>query len=446
MNCLECQDNLVACVEHALDPQTAADCQRHLADCPACRQQYDAIARLQRQLVTHGETAATVSLAGPVMSRIRSAQRAALPGRRPAAVLTRWLLGLGTAAAACAVAAILVLMPNSRAQAADVMTQGAKVAAQLTSVHLQGRMRAPAAENFSYINPAQEFTNIELWKELGGQGRWRVEKPGRIAAMDGQSTTLFLRPSNTAMRLPQPTRSAFDTEWLHRIANLEQTLSSETSLAQTKGWPMTLTHETVGGATKSVVTIEQKSGLPAGDYLQNKFLGTADTRRVYRFDEQSGQLEAAQIYVHDQTGVVLVFELTQIEYNPPLVASIFQIELPADVAWYQKPQAQPDDAKYAALTAEQAATAFFEACARQDWTEVAKFMGRPVDVGFKSSFGGLKLISVGQAFTSAAGGSGSFVPYEIQLRTKDAGFVTKKFNLALQKDPKTGRWFFAGGL
>jgi predicted anti-sigma-YlaC factor YlaD len=285
MNCLECQENLVACVEHALDPQTAAACQRHLADCPACRQQHDAIARLQRQLVTHGESAARVSLAGPVMSRIRAAQPDARPGHRSFAVLTRWLLGLGTAAAAVAVAAILVLMPSSRARAADVMTQGARVAAQLTSVHLQGRMRASAADNFSSIDPAQEFTSIELWKELGGQGRWRIEKPGRIATMDGQSTTLFLRPANTAMRLPQPARSAFDTDWLHRIADLAQTLSRETSLAQTKGWPMTLTHETVGGATKAIVTIEEKSGLPAGDYLQNKFLDTADTRRVYRFDE-----------------------------------------------------------------------------------------------------------------------------------------------------------------
>ena len=445
MNCLECQENLVACVEHALDPQTAADCQRHLADCPACRQQYDAIARLQRQLVTHGEAAASVALAGPVMSRIRAARSVALPGRRPVAMLTRWLLGLGTAAAACAVAAILVLMPNSRAQAADVMTQGAKVAAQLTSVHLQGRMRASAADNFSGIDPKQDFTSIELWKELGGQGRWRIEKPGRIAAMDGQSTTLFFRPSNTAMRLPQPARSAFDTEWLHRIANLEQTLSSETSLAQTKGWPMTLTHETVGGATKSVVTIEQKSGLPAGDYLQNKFLGTADTRRVYRFDEQSGQLEAAQIYVHDQTGVVLVFELTQIEYNPPLAANVFQIELPADVAWYQKPQAQPDEAKYAALTTEQVATTFFEACGRQDWTEVAKFMGRPIDARFKTYLGGLTLVSVGQSFTSA-GSSATFVPYEIQLSNGNGEPVTRKHNLALKKDPKTGRWFFDGGI
>ena len=445
MNCLECQENLVACLEHALEPQTAAECQRHLADCPACRQQYDALARLQRQLVTRGEVAASVALAGPVMSRIRATQPAALPGHRSFAVLTRWLLGLGTAVAAVAVVAIFGLMPSSRARAADVMAYGAKVAAQLTSVHLQGRMRASAAANFSSIDPKQEFTSIELWKELGGQGRWRIEKPGRIAAMDGQSTTLFIRPANTAMRLPQPARSAFATEWLHRIADLEKTLSSETRLAQTQGWPMTLTHETVGGATKSIVTIEQKSGLPADDYLQNKFLSTTDTRRVYRFDEQSGQLEAAQIYVHDQTGDVLVFELTQIEYNPPLAASVFQLKLPADVAWYQKPQPQPDDAKYAALTAEQAAKAFFEACARQDWTEVAKFMGRPVDARLKTYLGGLKLISIGQAFTSA-GGSASFVPYEIQLRAKEAEFVTKKFNLALQKDRKTGRWFVDGGI
>ena len=54
-------------------------------------------------------------------------------------------------------------------------------------------MRTAPADNFSYINPKTEFSSIELWKELDGQKRWRIEKPGRIAWMDGQSTGLYLR-------------------------------------------------------------------------------------------------------------------------------------------------------------------------------------------------------------------------------------------------------------
>jgi hypothetical protein len=181
--------------------------------------------------------------------------------------------------------------------------------------------------------------------------------------------------------------------------------------------------------------------VPDNDYLKNKFLDTSDTRRVYRFDTETELLEGVQVYVARSSGEVLVFELQEIEYNQPMAAAVFQLDLPQDVTWYQEPQKLPDNNKYASMSAEQAARAFFGACGRSDWTEVAKFFQfMPINGEIKDYIAGMTIVSLGNSFTSK-GYPGRFVPYEIKLKNGDV----KKHNLALKKDTKTDRWFIDGG-
>jgi len=313
---------------------------------------------------------------------------------------------------------------------------------RLTGVHLQCRVRTAPADNFAHIDPQMDFVPVELWKEFSALPKWRVEKPGRVAVMDGQSTLLYLRAANAALKVPKPSGAAFDTSWLHELADIDGTLSAEVRLAQSKGSTLELRRETdASGATKAMVTLEAKSGLPDGDYLKNAFFNTADTRRVYRFDEQTGRLETLQVFLHAPAGDVLVVEVDRIEYNPSLDVGLFQLALPQNVGWIEEPKAAPDDPQYAAMTAEQAARAFFEACAREDWNEVAKCWPLPLDDRIKGFLGGLKILKLGDSFTSAASNA-RFVPYEIQL--KDG--AVKKHNLALKRTGQTGRWVVDGGL
>ena len=134
-------------------------------------------------------------------------------------------------------------------------------------------------------------------------------------------------------------------------------------------------------------------------------------------------------------------EVDRIEYNPSLDAGLFQLALPENVGWIEEPKAAPDDSQYAAMTAEQAARSFFEACGRQNWGEVAKFWPLPLDDRIKGALGGVKIVKLGESFTSAASDA-RFVPYEIQF--KDG--TVKKHNLALKRTGQTGRWVFDGGL
>jgi hypothetical protein len=446
MNCAECRENLVAHAERLLEREESLRCEAHLESCADCRNEYAAVSGLQERLIARGQAAAEVSIAPAVMRRVlRESEQ---PERETimSKLFTGWGLGLSAAAAAAVVALVVLLAsPGAKVSAAEVMARGAKAVAGLGSIHIQGKLRTLPHDNFSHIDPTQPFHDIQLWKQFVPELKWRIEKPGRVALMDGQSTLLFIKPpGNTAMKIPQASPSAFDTDWLHRIANLSATIEAELSNAAQLGWPLSLAEKRAAdGRTKAIVTIEARSGLPENDYLKNKLFDTADSRRVYSFDTATELLEAVQIYLSTPAGEVLVFEITRIDYNQPIDPTVFQLELPANVAWYKDELAPlPDNAKYASMTAEQAARVYWEAFAREDWIEAERFRKHPLAEKIKQLAGGLELISLGEAFASEAyDPDGRFVPYEIRLRGGDV----LKHNIALKKDRKTGRWFVDGG-
>jgi outer membrane lipoprotein-sorting protein len=446
MNCAECRENLVACAEGLLAREESLQCQAHLEACPGCRAEYAAITRLQRRLVARGLAAAEVSLAGPVMRRVF--QKQIKPERNTIMSLllkNRWGFGLGTAASAAAVILIAVLLPHqASATAAQVLAKGAQAVAKLTSVHLRGQLRTYPQDNFSYINADCPFYTIELWKQFEPELKWRVEKPKRVVVMDGQSTVMLIKTGDVGVKVPQRTTSAFDTEWLQRIANLSNTITNELKNALAKGWKLSLDEQTgTDGRLKSIVTVLAKSGVPDNDYVKNTFMENADTRRVYHFDAQSELLESVQIYLVRPSGEVQIFDLSQIDCNQSIDSNVWQLDLPADVSWAQRPEQAPilpDNEKYASMTPEQAARAFFEACAHNDWDEAGKFMS-PVNARLKDYLGGLEIVSLGESFTSQTY-PGRFVPYEIKFKNGDA----KKWNLAVRKDNPAGRWQVDGGL
>lgn len=333
----------------------------------------------------------------------------------------RWRFGLGAAAVAVAVLCLVLATPRAHARAQDVLARGAQAVARLTSIHLRGQLRTLPADNFSMIVPQGQFYPIELWKQFEPELKWRIEKPQRVIVMDGQSTVMLIKPGSTAVKFPERTTSAFDTDWLHRIANLSNTITNELKNAQARGWQLRLDEQRgTDGRPKAIVTVMAKSGVPDNDYCKNTFIEAADTRRVYRFDAQTELLEDVQLFLVQPSGETQLFELSEIDYNPAISPSVWNLELPADVSWGQLPDQLPklpDNQKYASMTPQQAARAFFEACSRQDWDEVSKFIS-PVNDRLKEYLGGLELISLGEPFTSKVAAA-TLVPYEIKLRPQE---------------------------
>jgi len=371
MNCAECRDNLIACAEGLLECEALRECDAHLEACAACAAEYRAITSLQQRLVARGQAAAEAAIVEPVMRRVLQ-EKKGKESIMSKLFKYRWGFGLGAAAGAAAIILITFLVfPKTSVTAAEVMARGAQAVAKLTSIHFRGELRTLPADNFSYINADCPFYTIELWKQFEPDLKWRIEKPLRIAVIDGDSAVMLIKNGDVGVRFPHPAASAFDTEWLQRIANLSNTITNELNNAMAKGWTMSLTNEIgVDGRLKDVVTIEARSGLPANDYLKNVFMETADMRRVYVFDDQSERLDSMKIYLHAASGDTLIFKLDQIDYNQPIDPSEWKLDLPADVSWWQNQmQMLPDNDKYASMTAEQATRAFFDACSQENWDE-----------------------------------------------------------------------------
>ncbi len=423
MNCAECRDNLIAQAEGLLDREETIRCQAHLQSCADCRAEYEAIASLQQRLVARGQASAGVNVAHPVMRRVLGeSQKLTRSIIMRTLFKYRWGFGLGTAMLAAGVVLVSLLgAPKTHAAAIEVMTRGAQAVARLTSIHLRGQLRTLPADNFSYIGADCPFYTIELWKQFAPDSKWRVEKPERVVVMDGASTVMFVKSGQVGVRIPHRANSAFDTDWLQRIANLSNAITNEIKNALNRKWDISLEEKTgADGKPKSVVTILAKPGVPDNDYLKNVFYDIADTRRVYRFDQQSELLESVQIYLVQGSSETEIFDLNQIEYNQPFSPETWKLDLPADINWAQLPEnvpVLPDNQKYASMTAEQAARAFLEACSRDDWGEAGKFMS-PMNNNLKQAYGGLEIVNIGDSFTSKAY-RGRFVPYEVKLRAME---------------------------
>jgi len=421
MNCADCRENLVAYAEGLLGRDEVLQCETHLNVCATCRAEHATISQLQERLIARGQTAAEVSVVAPVTRRVRVVHIEPEEDSFVTKLIARWKFGLSAAVGTAAVIVTgFLLFPKTQATAAEVLARGAKAVARLASIHLHGQLRTHSADNFGGINPDGPFVPIELWKQFGPELKWRIEKPERVIVMDGQSTVMLIKPGAVGVKIPQRTTSAFDTEWLHRIANLSNAITNELRNALARGWKLSLAEETgADGRLKSVVTVMAKSGVPDDDYGKNTFIENADTRRVYHFDSESELLEAVQVYLVRPSGEVQIFDLSRIDYNQPMDPDTWNLPLPENVSWAQLSQdlpKLPDNQEYASMTAEQAARGFFEACARKDWDEVAKFMS-PVNERMKQYLGGLEIISLGESFTSKTYG-GRFVPYEIKIRAR----------------------------
>lgn len=447
MNCSQCREELAAYLEGLLDETCQSQIEAHLASCPTCQAEYESVRQLTDLLASAASVLPAVALETAVMDRIVQEQARELRRLK----MRKRLRTLGISGALTAMAATLLLssvwltQPASAQKAAETLARGAEAVPQDTTVHFVAQMRTLPADNFSMIGPKYDFVPVEVWKQFGATPKWRVEKPGRVAVMDGKSTTLLFRRTHEVVSIPRATKAAFDTGPLLRLANIQDMLTEELRSAQAHGWELKQTQETTAtGEKQIIVTVEAKAGLPEKDILKNKFFDTSDTRRTYRFDAKTGRLEQMQADFHQPGGDVTILKVERIDYGQPIDPAVYTLKLPEKVSRHKDPEPLPDNEKYERMTPPQIARAFFEACEKKDWNEVQKLCEIPVDERLKTSLGGLKILSLGEPFQSAADARPKdgdwFIPYEI--RTKDG--QVHKSNLSLRKFPSAKRYMVAG--
>jgi len=330
------------------------------------------------------------------------------------------------------------------AYANQILEEAIKAVSDLTSVHMKARMRTLPNDNFGHLDLERDFASIEMWKrtEPNGLVQWRVEKPGRVLLVDGTSTLMLIRPNYGVLEKTPYPPGCFDS-WFSLLMDVRKLLDDELKNAKSNiDREALLRHENVNGSDKTILEVEHKANVPENDYLRNKFIFDSDHLKVYQFDSETKLLESFQIYVHKDSKDILVFEITNIEYNQPILDSVFKLDLPENMIWHEEPKVLPDNEKYQKMSPKETTQAFFEACSKEDWVEFLKFWSSTaVDEGLKSYLGGLEIISIGKPFQSKGYG-GWFVPYEIKL--KDGSI--KKRNLAIRNDNPAKRWVVDGGI
>ncbi len=439
MNCQECNEQLIALTENLLDDSEAQAIREHLADCPECRAEQEATSNLQSRLIRLGESPFHADISQSVMDRISDKQvklaRRLSFNRRiqvvaAAAIAASVLIGL---------AWTVFYVGPAHATAAEVLANGIEAASNLKSVYIKCRMRTLPRDNFAYIDLKHEFVDVELWEQYHPL-KWRIEKSGRVAAMDGHKTVMVI-DDKYGFKLDVPAPEPFDTGWLHRLAAIRDMLSSDLTAASLPSHSITLKRiDEPTDSPHETINVQVDMNAKVGDYLKNTFLDMSDTRREYTFDRKTGRLESAKWFCRDNGKEVLVLEVVEIKYDPLIEDSQFELKIPEDIAWSAEPQRLPDNEKYEKLTPADTARAFFDACSKHDWNEAAKFFS-PLNDNIKQHLGGLTVTRLGEPFQVWPYG-GWFVPYEIRLTDG----TVRKWNLAVRNDNPAKRYVVDGGI
>lgn len=447
MNCVKCRELMTAYVEGLLDSQLERDVASHVETCSVCRAEAMEQRHLHERLLVNGRAFTATPVATAVMNRISNQQNS--QARRIKMHKQYGKIGLGLAAAA--VLAVLFIVPwgttrQGQATAAEVLAQAIEAVSGLQSVYITLSTRTTARDNFEAIGLDDELVPHEMWKEFGEMPRWRVEKSGRVVVMDGTSSRLLIRSPNSdsGTMASQGTVDTNYVGWLLDLLDVEHVLQQQLRLAKQKGWDLQLTHEEGGqGVSQLVVTVEATAqGDFSNDWCRNKSISASDHRRVYRFDAETRRLDDLEVWIHGEQGNVLVLDIEKIVYNPKIAGNLFTLEIPEDAVWFEEPDVLPDNDKYAQMSPAEAARAFFQACADEDWDEALKFLAvSGADEHGKKHLGGLEIISIGEPFKSGQF-PGWFVPYEVKYKS---GRI-QKHNLALRNDNEAGRYVVDGGI
>jgi outer membrane lipoprotein-sorting protein len=349
---------------------------------------------------------------------------------------TRWAAAMAAAVLVFVILSVLPLgrLGHANAAAATLLAQSARAMSELQTVHMIGRMRAVPGDNFEFVGAKLDFIPLELWREYSNPPRWRVEKPGRVVVMDGQSSTLYI--SEGKMAATGTPRAGF-VEWLRPLLSPETILEQEQAAARLGTANATLS-EADG---QLVLTVQRDArGDFSNDWARNMSISESNHTCVYTFDADTKRLEGLKVTVQVGGQDVTVLELTTVRYNEAFPPGLFSLPLPSDVNWYVDPASlKPPSTE---LTGPQdAASYFFDALAREDWNAVLEvYPYSRVDDLVKRVYGGLQVVSLGQPFQSGLY-PGFFVPYKIRLRSGS----TKKWNLAVRNDNPAARWVVDGG-
>ena len=418
MNCREAQERLVDLFD--LDAPRDIDLEQHLATCRRCAAEHAALRSAVQTVDSRPRIHASPDFKERVMQKLTEVE----PARRRWRFMPRLAL-----VGAAAIIALLLFMPRTQSPAMNLMAQSAEAMSNLQSVHITARMRTLPHDNFEVIDAKYDWVPLEIWKQFGDAPKWRVEKPGRVAVMDGVSSVMLIHNTEAV----RGGRFPGFLDWLNGLLDTGAIMDHELTAARA-GQSTARVAEQDGHFTLAVKRVA--SGDLRNDWIFNKMVSTSDHTHIYRFDANK-RLESMQLVLNTATGDVPVFEITSIRYNEALDPALFMLNIPDNVVW-SVPAGQMPATRALPQTPKEAAAMFFNGLAQSDYDALLTVYPANAPPRWASGFAGGELLSLGEPFQS---GPGWFVPYEYRF---PSGHV-KKFKLAVRNDNPQHRWTVDGG-
>lgn len=358
--------------------------------------------------------------------------------------LSSWKTVFATCAAVAAIIVLVILIkPGMTPLYAEesIFARAARFFNKVSGYAITFEARTLPNDNFSYVNASKSFVNHEM--KVCSDGRWQLDKGGRIAEFDGENVWVWLPEKEWGWKMDAANESGVleQYEMFLHIGDMMQRLED---YAQSH-------HEFTcrKSETDSEITLFIKApaqGDFQNDYAKNSSILESNTRQTYTFSKTDGRLLSFKIDALFLGIPRTILKIKEINYNATLTESDFV--LPATIEWIDETSAYiaemantlPVD-QFIGISPEKAAEKLFEVMKTWDEASLKVVMRTYPLTKMQEKYKGCTLIEHGEAFKSGLY-EGVFVPCTVKF----ADGSTRKMKIALRKDNAIGTWCVDGGL
>ena len=356
----------------------------------------------------------------------------------------RWKTVFASAAAVVAMVALFFVVKPEGTPAYAAEKLFARAAEYFTAVDgyiVHFDVRTISYEQFSYTHPAKGFVNHSM--TVGSDGRWKLDKGGRVAEYDGDNIYVWFPEDKWGWRLDaDQTGTIFPFDNLLDLGGMMRWL--EQYVAASKGADCRKVED---DETVRLILKVPAQGDYNNEYMKLSSVGDSDTRQTYVFNKTDGRLLSAKIDTKIFGLSRTILRANSIDYDTAVSESAFA--LPLNIEWLDDTRESIAQratdlpvSEFVGIGPEEAVDKLFKAL--DEWNEpMLKVILRiyPLRRLEARGFKGCTLLKKGDAFQSGTYG-GVFVPCEIQL-VNGRKIKTK---LALRNDNPWHAWEVDGGI
>jgi len=443
--CRNIQEQILELITGTLSAEKAAELQRHISSCPACRKYLQVMQADDKLLGGFAEAMQ------PTVARLEGNVIDAL-GCRPldktVHTIPIWRKIIKSritkfAAAAVIIIAVLIGISHFKSSIDGASVAWAKVIEQVKNIPaLTFKMTA----EITFPGNKKLLTKSDVYVAGDYGTRENIYMNGELFIikyrLPNKKVTYQIRPKEKSYvrfdlsgeeaaigRDPDDPR-----QWLEKILSEDY---------------VEIGHSNINGI--DVEGIEsQETQVTGSKSMTMRLWVDVETNLPVRIELEGEDWEAGQMRPQQ-------FTMYNFQWDVELDASLFEPDIPDDYMQIHpqtqiRPQKEPevkeppkklsDDEKREQVVVKEVARALFQACANKDWNEFSKLWpGLSLNKMQKLLLGGLEIISIGNPF-KLADSSTWYVPYEIKLKFGEI----KKRNLRIRYDEATQKYIPRGGL